>query len=207
MPASTPNFGIPYSIPADAADVPLALQRLAERVDTVLTSLELQARPRHMAQFFGNVPNVVPGTATSGVLTWQLTDFNTKRPDGIIPVSETPPAVVEVTDASTTQLTVNVGGFWFVSASVQIGTSASGSGIDLIGLDILRNGAVIQETPATLSHNPIFTADVTHVLTASGGFLLSAGQTVSVRARVDRSSGTASARFLNRSITLLRMDA
>lgn len=204
MVAFTPNRNYPYAQPTDPADVPERLQAFAEAVDFDLNYFEGRSRPRGMAQFFGNVMNTIPGTATSGTLTWQLTDFNTQPVDPPL-AGGPPPAVVPVTDASTTQLTVNYPGFWYVSSSVQIGTNASGSGIDLVGIEILQNATVVATNVKSWTHDVTFTDDITHTLDVSCGLFLAAGDTVAIRGGVGRSSLAASVRFFNRSITLLRM--
>lgn len=200
MVAFTPNLNFPYAQPTDPADVPLRLQEFAEAVDASLGALEDAARPRAMAQFLGTVTNTIPGTATSGTFTWQLTDFNTEPF-----FAGNTPAVVPVTDASTTQLTVNWPGFWYVSSSVQIASMGAGSGVDMIGIDILVNGLSTPFNARTVTHDVVFAADGTHVLDVSTGLLLAAGDKVSVRGVVGRSSGSAPVRFERRSITLLRM--
>lgn len=204
MVAFTPNRNYPYAQPTDPADVPERLQAFAEAVDFDLRVEEDRAQARHMAQFFGNVTNTIPGTATSGMLTWQFTDFNTKRLTGV-PPSQTLPAMVPVTDATTTMLEVNFPGFWYVTTSVQIGTSPAAAGVDIIGIEILQNGVVVATNVSSLTHDVTFTNDATHTLDASCGLFLATADTVSVRGRVGRSSLAASVRFFNRSITLLRM--
>lgn len=201
MVAFTPNRNYPYAQPTDPADVPERLQAFAEAVDFDLRDLEIQGQPRNMAQFLGNIPNTIPGTATSGTLTWQLTDFNTRRIGTGFPEY----SVVPVTDASTTALIVNHTGFWYVSCSAQLQTSVTGSGVDLVGLELMQNAIVVNTNPTTLTHDVTFATDITHTLDVSGGLFLTAGDSVSVRGRVGRSSGTAPVRFLNRSITLMRM--
>jgi hypothetical protein len=200
MVAFTPNLSFPYAQPTDPADVPLRLEEFAEAVDSSLGALEDRARPRAMAQFLGTVTNTIPGTATSGTFTWQLTDYNTEP---FFPGNT--PALVPVTDASTTQLTVNWPGFWYVSSSVQIASMGTGSGVDMIGIDILVNGLSSPFNARSVTHDVVFAADGTHVLDVSTGLLLAAGDRVSVRGVVGRSSGSAAVRFERRSITLLRM--
>lgn len=205
MVALTPNRAYPYATPTDPADVPARLEAFAKAVDQDLSVLEPSARPRHMAQFFGNVMNTIPGTATSGTLTWQLTDFNTVSRTGPMLGGQDVLAVQPVTSATTTQLRVNVPGFWLVTTSVQVGTAIPSAGIDLIGIEIIKNATVVNTNTASLTHDTEFVNDTTHTLDASTGLVLAAGDTVAVRGRVGRSSGFASVRFFNRSITLLRM--
>lgn len=199
MPANTPNRIYPYPVPGDPTDVPGDLERFAVRVDADLRDLENESVPRAMAQFLGTITNTVPGVSTSGPLTWQLTDYNT------VPVNFTDRAVVPVTDATTTALRVNYTGYWYIGSSVQIGTAVSGDGIDMLGVEILRNGGATPANARTTTHDVVFPTDSTHVLDVSCGLFLNAGDTVGVRGLVGRSAGTAPARFERRSITLLRM--
>lgn len=199
MVAFTPTQNYPYAQPTDPADVPERLQAFAERVDENQVGWRRLAAPRYMAQFFGNVPNIIPGTGTNGTLTWQLTDFNTLRflsPD---------PGIEPLTSTNTTDLTATFtgAGHWFVTCSVQIATSPAT--IDMMGIELLVNGAVASSSTASLTHDTVFAADGTHTVDISTGVSLSGGDRVSIRGRVGRASGTAPAQFLNRSITLLRM--
>ncbi|MFJ8301610.1 hypothetical protein ACIQ9R_37675 [Streptomyces sp. NPDC094447] len=197
MPALTPNQALPYSIPGDPADVPMAMKNLAERIDVVLDDLEQQAQPRHMAQFLGTVNNTLAGTAASGAMTWQLTDFNTSR-DGV-------QAVAPFTDPATTALTVNRGGFWFIYGTVQANTVPTSANIDELGVEILRNGLATPTLCRHGSHDTTITGVSTFLIDASTGLYLDPGDTVGLRALVRRSSGASSATFGRRSITLLRM--
>ena len=203
MPASTPNRNYPYPVPADPTDVAGDIQRFAEAVDSDLRTIENESVPRAMAQFFGTVTNTVPGVSTSGPLTWQLTDYNTVAPH--ISAGEGKTAVVPVTDATTTALRVNHTGFWYIGSSVQIATAVVGAGIDMLGIEILRNGGATPANARTTTHDVVFAADATRILDVSCGLFLTDGDTVGIRGLVGRSAGNAPARFERRSITLLRM--
>lgn len=200
MPGSTPNFALPYALPVDPADVPFFLQGLAEGVDTALAGLEAQARPRYMAQFLGTIPNVIPGTATLGTFTWQTTDFNTLYPD-FFPE----PAVGPLTDASTTALKVNLPGFWFIFASVQVPSTAASANVDELGCEILLNGSAAPQQCRSSTHETTTAGDPTHLIDASAGILIAPGDTIGLRGIARRSAGNAPVTFSRRSITLLRM--
>lgn len=200
MTAFTPNFALPYAQPTDPADVPFYLQGLAEGVEDALSTLELQSRPRYMAQFLGTIPNVIPGTATLGTFTWQLTDFNTFYPD-FFPQ----PAVQPVTDATTQQLVVNLPGFWFIFGSVQVPSTAPTSTVDELGIEILLNGSAAPQQCRSSTHETTTAGDPTHLLDASAGILLAPGDRIGLRGIARRSAGNAEVAFFRRSITLLRM--
>ncbi|MZE53828.1 hypothetical protein GTY86_35505 [Streptomyces sp. SID5770] len=199
----TPNQGYPYPAPADPNDVPGVLQALAESIDTNLAVQAGRVRPRAMAQFLGTVNNVIPGTALQGSLTWQLTDFNTVAYD---PVQQADtPAVRPFTDAATTALRVQHAGFWFIYGTVQCRSVPTSANLDELGMEILRNGSATPANSRSGSHDVNLTAEPTFLIDAACGLPLAAGDTISLRGLVRRSSGTSSAVFGRRSITLLRM--
>lgn len=200
MTGFTPNFTLPYAQPGDPADVPFYLQGLAEGVDTALAGLERQGRPRYMAQALGTVPNVIPGTATLGTFTWQTLDFNVDYPD-FFP----DPAVLPITDASTTSLTVNLPGFWFIFGNVQIPSTPPGNNVDELGCEILINGTAAPQQCRSSTHDTSTSGDPTHLLDASAGVLLTSGDRVGLRGIARRSSGNAVVTFGRRSLLLLRM--
>lgn len=200
MTGFTPNFSLPYAQPGDPADVPFYLQSLAERTEEELAALEGQGRPRYMAQFLGTITNTIPGTSTLGTFTWQLTDFNTFYPD-FFPQ----PAVETLTDASTTQLTVNLPGFWFIFGSVQVPSTAASSNVDELGCEILINGSASPQQCRSSTHETTTSGDPTHLIDVSAGVLLAPGDRVGLRGIARRSAGNAAVSFGRRSITLLRM--
>ena len=201
MPGLTPNFFLRYPLPADPADVPGALQALAEDVEGTLTQLAAEAQPRAMAQFLGTITNTIPGTALSGTFTWQLTDFNTYAPT----VTEPMPAVQPINDASTTALTVNHDGFWFIFGTVQANTTAPAASIDELAVELLKNGSATPPWSRSGSHDTTTAGVSTFTLDVAAGMPLLAGDTVGLRGLVRRSAGSAAVSFGSRSITLLRM--
>jgi len=201
MPGLTPNFFLRYPLPADPADVPGALQALAEDVEGTLTQLAAEAQPRAMAQFLGTITNTIPGTALSGTFTWQLTDFNTYAPT----VTEPMPAVQPINDASTTALTVNHDGFWFIFGTVQANTTAPAANIDELAVELLKNGSATPPWSRSGSHDTTTAGVSTFTLDVAAGMPLLAGDTVGLRGLVRRSAGSAAVSFGSRSITLLRM--
>jgi len=203
MPASTPNFLLPYPVPGDPADVPTALETLAEQIDLVLKDQEACAVPRPMAQFLGTVPNIIPGTATTGLFTWQLTDFNTTPSPCVF--ADGPPAVEPVVDAATNQLRVNYSGLWFIFGTVQVERTVPASNIDDIAVEFTLNGSTTPHWARSSTHNVTTGGDTTHLLDASVCMTLAAGDLVGFRGAVARSAGAAPVTFNSRSITLLRM--
>lgn len=82
MPANTPNRGYTYSLPADPADVPGALQELASDIDNDVCNL-LETPPRAASKFRGTTPFTSLTTSALGATTgtvrvpFNVTDFNT----------------------------------------------------------------------------------------------------------------------------------
>lgn len=209
MPATTPR-GYPYPLPADPTDVAGDIERFALAVDDDTKALDYIAGPRAMAQFVGTVSNTIPGTATSGTLTWQLTDFNTlnRHPADLFGPPDTT-AFQPVTGVNTTQLHANFFGIYQVMAQVQIQSSPSGAGIDMIGVELVdwTGGVLARDT----THDVTFAADGTRMIDVSTlvripAPAISGGNGVSLRGVLGRSSGAAGVTFLRRSITFLRMN-
>ncbi|MER5705979.1 hypothetical protein [Streptomyces sp. NPDC002122] len=203
MPGFTPNFTFPYSLPADPADVPTAMKDLAESIDFNLGQLENLLKPRTMAQFRGTVPNTLSGTAIAGSLTWQLTDFNTVGSEFVPNGAQT--AVQPIVDASTNAITVNHDGLWWIFGTAQAQSQVAAANIDELGVEILHNGGATPANSRSGTHNTVNAVDPTIVVDASCVIPLLAGDTVGLRGLVRRASGAATATFLSRSITLLRM--
>lgn len=206
MPGTTPNRGYNYPVPGDATNTAADIERLATQVDSDVEALEWISRPRPMAQFFGSVPNTIPGTAVSGLLTWQTQDFNTRAISGA-PEDHLngPTAVEEITGTATTALRVQYSGFWMVHAAAQLQSKISASGIDSAGIELVWSGAPSVVTARHYTHDITFAADRTHLLDLSWGLFMNAGDTISLRGVVGRSSLSNTLTFENRSITLLRM--
>lgn len=203
MPGFTPNFTFPYSLPADPADVPTALGDLAKSIDFNLGQLQNMLKPRTMAQFRGTVPNTLSGTAISGTLTWQITDFNTVGSEFVSNGALT--ATQPIIDASTNAITVNHTGLWWIFGTAQAQSQVVAANIDELGVEILHNGTATPPNSRSGTHNTVNAVDPTIVVDASCVIPMVAGDTVGLRALVRRSSGAATATFLSRSITLLRM--
>lgn len=86
MPAFTPNRNYPYALPTDPADVPTALQTLAEAIDLDLRNVEDQILARPFAQVSGTTPQ----TVVPNVQTTMLFDFVDYDNDGMASLSQFP---------------------------------------------------------------------------------------------------------------------
>lgn len=86
MPGFTPNRNYPYALPSDPADVPSALQDLAEAIDLDLRAVEDQVLARPFAQVSGTTPQ----TVQPNVQTTMLFDFVDFDNDGMAALSQFP---------------------------------------------------------------------------------------------------------------------
>jgi hypothetical protein len=93
MPAFTPNRNYPYALPSDPADVPTALQTLAEAIDLDLRAVEDQVLARPFAQVSGTTPQ----TVLPNVQTAMLFDFVDYDNDGMASLSQFPTRIQPMT--------------------------------------------------------------------------------------------------------------
>lgn len=189
MPAFTVNRSYPYSVPGDPADVPAALQALAEAVNDDLDNLETLVGSRHMARVTGNTPVSIQGAGlTSAQLNMELVDFNIGN---------------VIAPLTTGQVTVNLPGFYFILATFLGPAHPPASNFDYIGASVVDGSNTELGMTSTSVMTPL--AEVQRVYDVGGGGFLSAGESVFLRGTVQRSAGAAEYRFRDRSMTLIRM--
>lgn len=193
MPAFTVNRGYPYSVPGDPADVPQALQDLAEAVDTDLAALEALVGPRPMARVRGTTPvSVIGAGLTSAQLNMELIDFNVGG------------AIAPLTNGT---VQVLLPGVWFAFATVTCPAPVPAASIDYLGFSIIEPGN--NEIGYMSTHVPAPLAELQRNYDAGGAAFLDpsfpGGDTLFVRGSVNRSAGSAEYRFADRSLTLIRM--
>ncbi|MEU7074747.1 hypothetical protein AB0B30_32430 [Streptomyces narbonensis] len=201
MTSFTPNQFIPYSDPTDPTDIPNALKDAAEQIDFSLGVQEDRGRPRAMAQVLGTITNAIPGVMASGNLTWQTIDFNTVDVTASTPTNAIQPLISN----TTTAITVNRPGFWFIYGTVQAMTTVPAANIDELGLEILLNNSATPTNCRHGSHDTTTSGVSSFLIDASCGLLLTSGDTIGLRALVRRASGAETVFFGRRSLTLLRM--
>lgn len=82
MPANTPNRAYTYSLPADPADVPAALQELAQDIDTDVcnllntTTIRPSSKFRGTGSFASQTPSALGPTVGTVRVPFNTTDFN-----------------------------------------------------------------------------------------------------------------------------------
>lgn len=188
MPAFTPNRNYPYSIPGDPAQIPAAIQALAEAVNNDVDAVEDLVGLRPMARVRGTTPITIVNPNTVGPLPFELVDFNYNG--AIAPI-----------EGDGTVIRPLLPGFWFCIATLNFPQPVGA--IDAIGIELSMN-FIIGEA-ATHRHPTI--AQGTMKLDASGpGFAVDGiNDQVFVNAFIGRSSGTSPQTIRDRSLTLFRM--
>lgn len=142
MPANSPR-GYPYSIPADPADVPAAIQALAESLDTDIQNVADTVVPRPSFRISSTTPQSI-GTSTPLVLgrflTFDVVDFD---------VGGAMPPMGPLTD-----IVPQLPGFYWVEASITL-PRERGTVLDLMNLrlqnatETLVSSAVHYPAPAS----------------------------------------------------------
>jgi hypothetical protein len=197
MPAFTANRGYPYSIGTDPADVPEAMQALAEAVEadlqTVAGSIPSLVRP--MARLRGTTPVTLNSAETFKDLRFDSIDFNL---GGALSPAHNPDNFV---------IAPQLPGFWFAKGFVTY-QSAGSSTLNEIGL-ILRGGnqggATLPLSDQNTHVQPPLSDSVRNHHVAGGQLCDGSLIAFRLRAYLNRASGTASYTFLDRSITIFRM--
>lgn len=106
MPAFTPNRGYPYPLPTDPADVPQALQDLAEAVDDDVEARDVVIRSRPFVKVRGSNTTPVPVSGGQVYLPFEIEDFDT---DDMADLS-----------VNRTSITIQTAGFYWAHARVRI---------------------------------------------------------------------------------------
>lgn len=196
MPAFTVNRGYPYSVPTDAADVPQALQDLAEAVEADLQTIEgaLPSLVRPTARVRGTTPiSILPGQTTRDLLYDSL-DFNLGG--AILPLNPDSPYIIP-----------QLPGFWFAIGSMTYQTAGS-STLNEIGVRMLGGPFPGSSTPLADQNThvqPPLSDSVRNHHVANGQLCDGSTTTFRLRGYLNRASGTASYQLLDRSLTLFRM--
>lgn len=192
MPAFTVNRGYPYSVPADPAEVPAAIQALAEAVDADLQALQQVVGPRPMARVRGVTPVTTEGpTADFAELPMELIDFNVGG------------AIAPLTSG---RVQVLLPGMWMV-VSTYIYAQPSGSNVASIGVDLMDTASNVEIGRSNTHLFPAGT-EFQRNMDVSGMKLVLPGSsdTLHLRAETRRFAGAGTAvTFRDRSMTLLRM--
>jgi hypothetical protein len=196
MPAFTVNRGYPYSIGTDPADVPQALQDLAEAVEADLQSIEnaLPSFVRPIARVRGSTPLPIMNPSVVRDLTYEEVDFNVGGAIG--PLSTITPYIVPL-----------LPGFWFAMGTMTYQTAGS-STLNEISLQLLSTQAGSSGNLAMQSTHvqPPVSDNVRNHHVAGGLLCTGTNSTVfRLRAGINRASGTVTYTILDRSLTIFRM--
>lgn len=152
MPTPTPNRGYPAPVNSDPADVPGALQALAEAVDTDLATFPEQIRTRPFFRLTASAPQKLAFTTSSRVL---FTDLEENAESALL---TTP--VMPVTEVRPTA------GVWLLTATCSYGPPGGGGALDELLLRIFSTGVAGQLAGSSVHSTPN-TADGTRTLSVS----------------------------------------
>lgn len=202
MPAFTVNRNYPYSVPTDPADVPQAMQDLAEAVEADLQALEgsVPTLVRPMARLRGTTPVTLNSAQTERDCPFDLIDFNL---GGALAPGHNPASVIIVPQLP---------GFWFAVGHVTYQTAGS-STLNEIGVRL--RGGVLGGSSAALAlgdqnthvQPPLSDSNRNHSVAGGQSCTGVQANPTAFRLQVylNRASGSTSYTFLDRSLTIFRM--
>lgn len=211
MVAFTPNRSYPYSTAGDPADVPAAMQSLAEAIDADVCAVMDSIEGREVARFRGTGTYSSPAASVTMDappfpafyrLPFDTVDFDTVG------------VAVQSQDPQNRLMKPTVAGFYFAIATVAVPVlTVSGATVSFLEVAIHRGNAT---TPATgtsrqsgVSHNvPVEVAGDRNVRifsTSSGGFFNGTTDAFAVEFRADTAPNIASYPIGERTLTILRM--
>lgn len=208
MPANTPSRGYPYSLPADPADVPAALQALAEAIDDDVCDLvalaqagRAVARVRGTTSFGSQSPSGIGGNTINRV-PWDTIDFDTGV--GVQLGSQ---------ESGSRQVFVDQPGFYFAVATLQVPTlTVPVTSVDYTGLQIRRGSFSVPGTLATRlsgtgNHIPVNNDDrnVKILSLSAGAFMDGTDHAYSIEFRAITTPTIAEYMVRERTLTILRM--
>lgn len=209
MPANTVNRGYPYPLPTDPADVPAALQSLAEAVDADVCDL-LQVPGRQVAQFRGTGTFASP--SPSQPLSPPPTDHFYRVP---FTVEEFDTIGVEMQSQEIGNRLIfpTVPGFYFALATVQVPVlTIGGATVTYMGLQIRKGDATNPLSLATrlngASHNvPVDSNDrnVRIMSAGAGAFMNGTSDAFTVEWRADTTPNVSEYVINERVLTIIRM--
>lgn len=211
MATITPNRNYPYSTPGDRADVPFALQALAEAIDVDLCALSDGVAPRQAARIRGTGTYASP-TPSVAIGSPPFPSFNRVPFDTID--FDTVGVELQSQDPLNRLVKPTVAGFYFAIATVFVPTlTTSGVTVSFLDISINRGNASspanTASRQASSSYNdPVnLTSDngVRVFSVSSGGFFNGTTDAFSLNFRADTSPNVSSYPIGERSLTILRM--
>lgn len=137
MPAFTPR-GYPYSVPTDPADVPQAIQDLAEAIDPDAEAQADSIGPREVFR--------LSSTTVVSFASWVTFTISPPMPFDVMDanVGDALPTI----NGPTTRITPRLPGFWWFQGSITY-PRASGATRDLFGVTLRQNGSFTMGRNAT----------------------------------------------------------
>lgn len=174
MPDNTPR-GYPYSIPSDPADVPAAMEALAEAIDGDVGSVAATVRPRRAFRVSGFSPvsfSTAFTTTNSYTLPMEVNDFIIG--DAIDPIN-TP----------TTTIFPKFPGFWLFRAEI-VYSAVGGSLMERVTIELYRN---ISFFALNGTCRPIVFPDPTATIPVEAGTYCSGTDYISLRASATQNTG------------------
>lgn len=210
MAAITPNRNYPYSTAGDPADVPFALQALAEAIDVDVCTLIDGVAPRQVARIRGTGSYASP-TPSVAIGSPPFPSFNRVPFDTVD--FDTVGIELQSQDPLNRLMKPTVPGFYFAIATVFVPVlTTAGTTVSFLDISINRGNASapasVASRQASSSHNVpsiSFGGPVRVFSVSSGGFFNGTTDAFSVNFRADTSPNIASYPIGERSLTILRM--
>lgn len=209
MPANTVNRGYPYSIPGDPADVPAAMQSLAEAIDDDVCELQNEFFDRPAARFLGvgtydspspSFPLGAPPFSAFYRVPFDVKEFDTVG------------ATRQSQEAGNRLIKPDVPGYYFVVATMYVPILTAASTMIFMDIqigkgDISSPGAATIRLSGASWNVPVDAADrnVRCLTTSCGVFLDGVVDALSVDFRVDTNPDIASYTINERTLTIIRM--
>lgn len=144
MPAFTVNRGYPYSLPTDPADVPQALEDLANAIDNDVCALTNGVTGRPAARFrgtgtFGSITPQFPVFAmpqpSTARVPFDTTDFNTAN------------VVLQSQEIGNRLIFPDDPGFYFALATIYVPVLTASTNVDYLRLSMHKADATVPNSP------------------------------------------------------------
>lgn len=205
MPANTANRGYPYSLPTDPADVPGALQALAEAIDDDVCALTESVTGRPSSRFrgtgvFESFTTSLGSTVGTRRLPFDTTDFNDV------------PATVLSQEVGFRLIQPDVPGFYAVVATLDVPVLTFAATIAQMRLEVRRCDSTNPSLDGTLlagttHHFAVDGVDrnVRRFSVGTASFMNGTSNAFSVEFFADTTPDVPSYAVNERSLTILRM--
>lgn len=205
MPAFTPNRAYPYSLPTDPADVPGALEALAEAIDDDVCALIASVTGRPTSRFrgtgtFDSFTTSLGSTAATVRVPFDTTDFNTV------------PATLQSQEAGNRLIRPDVPGLYAVVGTLNVPVMTLSTTVNIMNLEIRRCDASLPTNTGTLLAGSTFAfpvnsfdENVRNMAVGTAAFMNGTTDAFSLEFFADTTPDVASYTVAERSLTMLRM--